>query len=88
MVRNVVTVGAWTMASRVLGFLRDILIARFLGAGMAADAFFVALRLPGLLRPDVVGRLGPAERRHPGGDRAAPAPDPELPKSRLPPTSR
>lgn len=50
MVRNVFTVGLWTMASRVLGFLRDILIAEHLGAGMAADAFFVALRLPGLLR--------------------------------------
>ncbi|WP_427953951.1 murein biosynthesis integral membrane protein MurJ [Acidiphilium sp.] len=44
------TVGAWTMGSRVLGFARDILIAALLGAGPAADAFFVALRLPNLFR--------------------------------------
>ena len=50
MIRNAMTVGAWTMASRLLGFLRDILIAALLGAGPAADAFFVALRLPNLFR--------------------------------------
>ncbi|MCU4158657.1 murein biosynthesis integral membrane protein MurJ [Acidiphilium sp. AL] len=50
MIRNALTVGAWTMGSRVLGFLRDILIAAMLGAGPAADAFFVALRLPNLFR--------------------------------------
>lgn len=38
------------MASRVLGFARDILIAAVLGTGPVADAFFVALRLPNLLR--------------------------------------
>ena len=38
------------MASRVLGFLRDILIARVLGAGLEADAFFVAFRFPNLFR--------------------------------------
>ena len=37
------------MASRVLGFARDMLIAAMLGAGLIADAFFVAL-LPGLFR--------------------------------------
>jgi putative peptidoglycan lipid II flippase len=50
MIRNAMTVGVWTMASRLLGFLRDILIAALLGAGPEADAFFVALRLPNLFR--------------------------------------
>ncbi|WP_337876938.1 murein biosynthesis integral membrane protein MurJ [Elioraea sp.] len=50
MIRNVLTVGGWTAASRVLGFLRDILIAAALGAGPAADAFFVALKLPNFFR--------------------------------------
>jgi putative peptidoglycan lipid II flippase len=50
MLRSVLTVGAWTMASRVLGFARDILIAARLGAGPVADAFFVALKLPNLFR--------------------------------------
>jgi putative peptidoglycan lipid II flippase len=44
------TVGGWTMASRVLGFARDMLIAAKLGAGPVADAFFVALKLPNLFR--------------------------------------
>ena len=38
------------MASRVLGFARDMLIAAMLGAGPIADAFFVALKLPNLFR--------------------------------------
>lgn len=50
MIRNAITVGVWTMGSRILGFARDILIAALLGAGPAADAFFVALRLPNLFR--------------------------------------
>jgi putative peptidoglycan lipid II flippase len=50
MLRGVLTVGAWTMASRLLGFVRDILIAAMLGAGPIADAFFVALKLPNLFR--------------------------------------
>jgi putative peptidoglycan lipid II flippase len=44
------TVGAWTAASRVMGFIRDMLIAAFLGAGPVADAFFIANRLPNLFR--------------------------------------
>jgi putative peptidoglycan lipid II flippase len=44
------TVGAWTAGSRVMGFVRDILIAALLGAGPVADAFFVANRLPNLFR--------------------------------------
>ncbi|WP_372622574.1 murein biosynthesis integral membrane protein MurJ [Falsiroseomonas sp.] len=50
MLRSVFTVGGWTMASRVLGFARDMLIAAWLGAGPVADAFFVALKLPNLFR--------------------------------------
>jgi putative peptidoglycan lipid II flippase len=48
--RSIFTVGGWTMASRVLGFARDVLIASRLGAGPIADAFFVALKLPNLFR--------------------------------------
>ncbi|MEO0623684.1 MAG: murein biosynthesis integral membrane protein MurJ [Pseudomonadota bacterium] len=44
------TVGMWTMASRVFGFLRDILIAAFLGTGPVAEAFFVAFTLPNMFR--------------------------------------
>lgn len=50
MIKNILTVGGWTMASRVLGFARDMLIAAILGAGPIADAFFVALKLPNLFR--------------------------------------
>ncbi len=50
MLRGVLTVGGWTMASRVLGFLRDMLIAALAGTGPVADAFFIALRLPNLFR--------------------------------------
>ena len=50
MFRNVLTVGAWTALSRILGFLRDIAIAARLGAGPEADAFFVALKLPNFFR--------------------------------------
>lgn len=50
MFRGILTVGGWTMASRVLGFARDIVIATFLGTGTVADAALVALRLPNLFR--------------------------------------
>lgn len=39
-----------TMLSRLLGFVRDAIVARVFGAGMATDAFFVAFKLPNLLR--------------------------------------
>jgi putative peptidoglycan lipid II flippase len=48
--RAIATVGGYTMISRVTGFVRDILIARVLGTGEMADAFFVAQRLPNLFR--------------------------------------
>ena len=50
LLKSVATVGGYTMMSRVLGFVRDILIAAFMGAGPVADAFFVAFRLPNLFR--------------------------------------
>ena len=42
--------GFYTLISRVLGYLRDILIAIFLGTTIYADAFFVAFRLPNTFR--------------------------------------
>ncbi len=50
LLKSVATVGGCTALSRVVGFIRDVLIARFLGASMMADAFFVALRFPNLFR--------------------------------------
>ncbi len=50
LLRAITTVGGYTLLSRVLGFLRDILIARYLGAGTISDAFFVAFRFPNLFR--------------------------------------
>ncbi len=43
-------IGAFTLISRILGFIRDMVIAWFFGAGLFSDAFFVAFRLPNLLR--------------------------------------
>lgn len=43
-------VGGATFVSRILGFVRDVVVAWFFGAGLAADAFFVAFRIPNLLR--------------------------------------
>ncbi|HET8801851.1 MAG TPA: murein biosynthesis integral membrane protein MurJ [Marinobacter sp.] len=43
-------VGAMTMLSRVLGLVRDMVIARYFGAGAGADAFFVAFKIPNFLR--------------------------------------
>jgi putative peptidoglycan lipid II flippase len=50
MLSRFLTVGGLTLLSRVTGFLRDIMLAAILGAGPAADAFFVALRLPNHFR--------------------------------------
>jgi len=50
LLRAFATVGSYTMLSRVLGFVRDILIAAVLGAGPVADAFFVAFKLPNFFR--------------------------------------
>ncbi|MGF1611916.1 MAG: murein biosynthesis integral membrane protein MurJ, partial [Kiloniellales bacterium] len=48
--RSIATVGGYTGISRILGFVRDILIAGLVGTGPVADAFFVAFRLPNLFR--------------------------------------
>ena len=50
LLRAFATVGGLTMISRVLGFVRDILIAAVLGTGPVADAFFVAFKFPNLFR--------------------------------------
>jgi putative peptidoglycan lipid II flippase len=50
LVRAVATVSGFTMLSRVLGLVRDMAIAAFLGAGPAADAFFVAFKFPNFFR--------------------------------------
>ncbi len=44
------TVGVWTLLSRVLGFVRDIFIAGFLGSGPVAEAFLIAFSLPNMFR--------------------------------------
>ena len=49
-VRAVGVIGAATLASRALGFVRDMVVARAFGAGPVTDAFFVAFRIPNLLR--------------------------------------
>ena len=50
LIASVATVGSFTMMSRVLGFIRDMMMAALLGAGPIADAFFVAFKLPNFLR--------------------------------------
>src|SRR5215467_14371801 len=50
MIERILTVGGWTLVSRLTGFVRDILLAAILGAGPVADAFFVAWRLPNHFR--------------------------------------
>jgi len=50
LLRALVTVSGMTLVSRVFGFIRDAVIARVFGAGLYTDAFFVAFRLPNLLR--------------------------------------
>ena len=50
LMRSFATVGGWTLASRILGFGRDILIARYLGAGAVTDAFYTAFALPNMFR--------------------------------------
>src|SRR5579863_7027630 len=50
MIERILTVGGFTLLSRLTGFTRDIMLAAFLGAGPVADAFFVAFRLPNHFR--------------------------------------
>ena len=82
LVRNFTTVGGATMLSRVLGFVRDVLLAAAVGTGPVADAFAVAFRLPNLFRrlfaegafnsafiPFSAGRLKKKETRARGDSR-------------------
>lgn len=50
LLRALATVSGMTLLSRILGFVRDFVIAHAFGAGLATDAFFVAFKLPNLLR--------------------------------------
>ena len=50
LLRSSGVVGMMTMLSRVLGLVRDMVIARYFGAGAGADAFFVAFKIPNFLR--------------------------------------
>ncbi len=50
LLKALATVSSMTLLSRILGFVRDTVIARAFGAGLATDAFFVAFKIPNLLR--------------------------------------
>ncbi len=50
LIRGFLSVGAWTLASRVVGFIRDMMIAAFLGTGPVAQAYLVAFTLPNMFR--------------------------------------
>lgn len=50
LLRALAAVGSMTFLSRILGFVRDTLVARVFGAGAATDAFFIAFKIPNLLR--------------------------------------
>ena len=50
LIASFLTVGVWTLASRVLGLVRDILFAAYLGSGPAAEAFLIAFSLPNMFR--------------------------------------
>ncbi|MBF0191571.1 MAG: murein biosynthesis integral membrane protein MurJ [Magnetococcales bacterium] len=50
LLRSTAIIGFFTLLSRITGFVRDMIIARAFGAGMGADAFFVAQKLPNFLR--------------------------------------
>ena len=50
LVKSVGTIGGLTLVSRIFGFIRDMLLARVLGAGLAADAFQLAFTLPNTFR--------------------------------------
>jgi putative peptidoglycan lipid II flippase len=60
-VRALGSIGAATLASRILGFARDMVVAGTFGAGPVTDAFFVAFRIPNILRR-LLGE-GPSPRR-------------------------
>lgn len=50
LIRGFLSVGAWTLVSRIVGFVRDMMIAAFLGSGPVAQAYIVAFTLPNMFR--------------------------------------
>ena len=50
LIRGFLTVGIWTLLSRVVGFVRDVMIANYLGSGPVAEAFLIAQSLPNMFR--------------------------------------
>jgi putative peptidoglycan lipid II flippase len=50
LLKSTAIIAALTFASRIMGLARDILIARYLGAGAVSDAFFTAFKLPNVFR--------------------------------------
>src|SRR3989338_1512166 len=53
-IKSTSVLSSGTLSSRLLGFVRDMVLANLLGTGFRADAFFVALKIPNLFR-DLVG---------------------------------
>jgi putative peptidoglycan lipid II flippase len=50
MIRSLLSVGGFTLLSRITGFFRDVMLSAILGAGLVSDAFFIAFRLPNHFR--------------------------------------
>ena len=50
LVQGFLTVGVWTLLSRVVGFVRDAMVAAWLGSGPVAEAYIVAQSLPNMFR--------------------------------------
>ena len=50
LISGALIVGVWTLLSRILGFVRDIMIAAWLGTGPVAEAFLIAFALPNMFR--------------------------------------
>lgn len=50
LLKSLVVISSMTLFSRILGFIRDAIVAQVFGAGMASDAFFVAFKIPNMLR--------------------------------------
>jgi putative peptidoglycan lipid II flippase len=50
LIRSIMVVGGWTLLSRGVGFVRDVMMAAFLGSGPVAEAFLIAFSLPNMFR--------------------------------------
>ena len=74
LVGSAAVLGGWTLLSRLLGYVRDSLNAALFGAGWVADAFFVAYRIPNMLR-DLVGEGALSAAVVPAAARRAHKPD-------------